>query len=67
MKFQAPEGVTALFCAGEAIVPDETGCFDAVESLTDQFTTHGCVPYVESEPAEKSRPRGSRGRIEKAS
>ena len=69
MKFQAPTGVTALSCAGEAILPDETGCFDAVETLIDELAAHGCVPLIESGPTtlEKSRSRGARNRVEKAS
>jgi hypothetical protein len=69
MKFQAPQGVTALFCAGEAIAPDGSGCFDAAENLTDQLAAHGCAPIGEAEPAvvERSRARGSRVRVEKVS
>ena len=69
MKFQAPTGVTALSCAGEEISPDETGCFDAVETLIDELAAHGCVPLVEAGPStlEKLRSRGARNRVEKAS
>ncbi len=31
MKYQAPPGVTALFCAGAETTPDENGIFDAPE------------------------------------
>jgi hypothetical protein len=67
MKFQAPTSVTALFCADEAIAPDENGRFDAVETLAGELAAHGCVPYVEPAAMEKSRSRGNRIRVEKAS
>ena len=69
MKFQAPIGVTALSCAGEEISPDETGCFDAVETLIAELAAHGCVPISEAGPSalEKLRSRGGRNRVKKAS
>jgi len=71
MKFKAPAGVTALFCAGDTIAPDESGLFDAVESLADELAAHGCVLYVDSGPAApeksaESRSLGNRARVEKA-
>jgi hypothetical protein len=68
MKFQAPAGVTALFCAGETLIPDESGVFDADPSLDAALAAHGCVPRDEAAAPEKaeSRPRGTRARHEKA-
>jgi hypothetical protein len=71
MKFQAPAGVTALFSAGETMVPDKSGVFDADPSQVGALTAHGCVPRDETEPTppEKGaepRPRGNRARVEKA-
>lgn len=43
MKYRAPEGVTALSCAGETIAPDEAGVFEASEELSDELKAHGCV------------------------
>ena len=44
MKFQAPPGVTALSCAGEDIIPDAQGFFEAPENLASDLHAHGCVP-----------------------
>jgi hypothetical protein len=70
MKFQAPVGVTALFCSGETMIPDESGFFDAAPSLAEALAAHGCVPCDETKPAAQdkgaARPRGNRARIEKA-
>jgi hypothetical protein len=70
MKYQAPVGVTALFCAGEEISLDEQGAFEASALLAAELAAHGFVPAVASEgaAAEKSadtRPR-ARARAEKA-
>ena len=56
MKFQAPPGVAALSCAGEDIVPDAQGFFEAPENLASDLLGHGCVmaPPV----AEASRAKG---------
>jgi hypothetical protein len=43
MKYRAPEGVTALSCAGETIALDEAGVFEASEELADELKAHGCV------------------------
>ncbi|HUO54282.1 MAG TPA: hypothetical protein VMU18_06060 [Rhodoblastus sp.] len=48
MKYRAPEGVTALFCAGETILPDEAGIFDAGEELAAELAAHGCAVEAES-------------------
>jgi hypothetical protein len=68
MKFQAPVGVTGIFCAGEIITPDEVGGFEAAEFLAAELAAHGCVPAAESAEADKggeARPR-VRARAEKA-
>ncbi len=70
MKYQAPVGVTAIFCAGEVITPDENGGFEAAEFLLVELAAHGCVFAAVSEAklAEKNgetRPR-ARTRAEKA-
>ncbi|MGO9390652.1 hypothetical protein [Rhodoblastus sp.] len=70
MKYQAPVGVTAIFCAGEVITPDEDGRFEAAELLLGELAAHGCVFAAPSEAklTEKSgemRPR-ARTRAEKA-
>ncbi|MGO8740065.1 hypothetical protein [Rhodoblastus sp.] len=69
MKYRAPEGVTALFCAGETIAPDEAGLFEAGEDLASELASHGCAAFVAQEPddeaAPKHPPRG-RPRSEKA-
>ncbi len=69
MKFQAPLGVTALSCAGEEIVPDALGCFEAAEKFASELQAHGCLPAPEprtEKPAETPRAQ-NRGRAEKAS
>jgi hypothetical protein len=71
MIFQAPAGVTALFSAGETMVPDESGLFDAAPSLARALAAHGCVPRGETEPSPlkkggESQARGNRARVEKA-
>ncbi|MCW2275052.1 hypothetical protein GJ654_10000 [Rhodoblastus acidophilus] len=50
MKFQAPPGVAALSCAGEEIIPDAQGYFDADEVLAGDLLAHGCVPAPAAEP-----------------
>jgi hypothetical protein len=44
MKFQAPPGVAALSCAGEEIIPDAQGFFEADEAFASDLLVHGCVP-----------------------
>ncbi len=61
MKYRAPEGVTALFCAGETFVPDGVGLFEAGDELIEQLAPHGCSVFVEPEPGAVSR-RPARGR-----
>ncbi len=46
MKYQAPVGVTAIFCAGEEISPDENGGFEAAEFMAVELEAHGCVALV---------------------
>jgi hypothetical protein len=70
MKYQAPVGLTAIFCAGEAFAPDENGGFDAAAGLAVELAAHGCVPAGDAgataeEKAGDSRPR-FRARAEKA-
>ena len=67
MKFQAPHGVTALFCAGEEIFPDARGCFEAAEILASELLAHGCIPEAQSQTQAESTPVKKRGRAEKAS
>ncbi len=63
MKYRAPEGVTALFCAGETFVPDGAGLFEAGGDLIEELAPHGCAVFVEREPGEESASRRpSRGR-----
>ncbi len=68
MKYQAPVGVTAIFCAGEEIAPDEDGGFEAAEFMAVELGAHGCVLAVEVAAAAgvKSRPRAKGVRVEKA-
>ncbi len=69
MKYRAPEGVTALFCAGESFVPDEAGLFEAGEDLAEELASHGCAIFAEQAPdreAASGRPARGRGRPEKA-
>jgi hypothetical protein len=49
MKYRAPEGVTALSCAGETIAPDKAGVFEAAGELADELSAHGCVAFSEGE------------------
>jgi hypothetical protein len=65
MKFQAPPGVTALSCAGEDIIPDAQGCFEAAENLADDLVAHGCVPAPPEADANTSRAKKQK-RAEKA-
>jgi hypothetical protein len=60
MKFQALPDVTALSCAGEDIVPDAQGLFEAAETLASDLLVHGCVPApadAESSPAKNRNKR----------
>jgi hypothetical protein len=69
MKYRAPEGVTALFCAGENIAPDEAGLFEAGEDLACELASHGCAVFIEQAPDRESvsgRPPRGRARPEKA-
>ncbi len=68
MKFQAPVGVTAIFCGGELVSLDENRCFDAAEILAVELAPHGCVALTEIAPEEKGAPSlpRSRARSEKA-
>ena len=71
MKYQAPVGVTAIFCAGEEILPDETGAFEVCEHFASELAAHGLIPPDESNLAATRsfgdvRPR-ARARAEKAS
>jgi hypothetical protein len=50
MKFQAPPGVAALSCAGEDIIPDAQGRFEAADHLASDLLTHGCVPAPQPDP-----------------
>lgn len=60
MKYRAPLGVTALFCAGEVITPNEAGVFEAAESLAEELAAHGCVAISEHNE------RPARGRVRAA-
>ena len=63
MKYRAPEGVTALFCAGENMAPDEEGLFEAGENLACELASHGCAPFAAQERDDEAAPkRPSRGR-----
>ncbi len=69
MKYRAPEGVTALVCAGETFAPDEAGLFEAGEHLAEELAPHGCAIFVEPAPdreAASARPPRGRSRPEKA-
>ncbi|MGP0106665.1 hypothetical protein [Rhodoblastus sp.] len=69
MKYRAPEGVTALFCAGETIAPDVAGLFEAGAELASELASHGCAVFAEQEPdgeAASQRPARGRPRSEKA-
>ncbi|MCW2283367.1 hypothetical protein M2323_001219 [Rhodoblastus acidophilus] len=50
MKFQAPPGVTALSSAGEEIIPDAQGYFEADETRASALLAHGCIPAPDVEP-----------------
>jgi hypothetical protein len=61
MKYRAPDGVTALFCAGESIAPNEAGVFEAAEFLAPGLAAHGCVAVAEPEAGPtRGRSRGER-------
>jgi hypothetical protein len=63
MKYRAPEGVTALSCAGETFVPDGAGLFEAGENLAGELASHGCAIFVEQAPErEAASGRPPRGR-----
>ena len=49
MKYRAPEGVTALSCAGETIAPDEAGVFEASEELDRRIEGSWLRRIVESD------------------
>lgn len=70
MKYQAPVGVTAIFCAGVEISPDENGGFEAAEFMAVELEAHGCVVVVEIAAAAEQRaegwPRTARAGAEKA-
>jgi hypothetical protein len=68
MKYRAPEGVTALFCAGETFTPDEAGLFDASDALAAELAPHGCAipPRTPGDAAASERPARGRPRSEKA-
>ena len=69
MKYRAPEGVTALFCAGETFVPDQVSLFEAGDHLAEELAPHGCAIFVEPAPeseAASARPARGRSRSEKA-
>lgn len=70
MKFQAPVGLTAIYCAGATLAPDENGGFEAAEGLAVELAAHGCFPAGDAaataaEKAGEPRPR-ARVRTEKA-
>jgi len=71
MKYQAAVGVTAIFCAGEEILPDETGAFEAREHFASELAAHGLIPLAESNLAGTQRSGDARphtrARAEKAS
>ncbi|PPQ39861.1 hypothetical protein SAMN06265338_101739 [Rhodoblastus acidophilus] len=62
MKFQAPPGVAALSCAGENIVPDAQGFFEADEVFASDLLAHGCVPAPRraDPPASPAKPKNKR-------
>jgi hypothetical protein len=70
MKYRAPEGVTALSCAGESIVPNTLGIFEASEELAVELAAHGCVAVaVPDDVAGRSaeeRPARGRARADRA-
>ena len=66
MKFQAPREVTALSCAGEEIIPDAQGCFEAAETSSKDLRTHGCVAAPQTEPSAEPPRAKKRARFEKA-
>lgn len=67
MRYRAPEGVTALCCAGEAMTPDETGVFEAAAELSGELSAHGCVAVPDGvEPRTDERTARVRTRPRKA-
>lgn len=58
MKYRAPEGVTALSCAGESIAPNEVGHFEAAERFAAELAAHGCVAVPAPEGAAEKPARG---------
>ncbi|MBB4200695.1 hypothetical protein CCR94_01075 [Rhodoblastus sphagnicola] len=60
MKFQAPPGVTALSCAGEELIPDAQGNFEAAEGHASDLLAHGCVPAPAPCDAEAPRAKNKR-------
>ncbi|WP_298353978.1 hypothetical protein [Rhodoblastus sp.] len=68
MKYRAPEGVTALFCAGETFVPDQSGLFEAGDDLIEELAPHGCAAFAEPKPGDAAvfrRPARGRSRCER--
>lgn len=71
MKYRAPQGVTALCCAGESIVPDALGIFEASEELVVELVAHGCVAVaaldgVAAYRGAEERPARGRARVDRA-
>lgn len=64
MKYRAPEGVTAVFLAGEIVMPDEAGFFEAGAEAAEELAAHGCVAATgDDEPASPpAADKSSRGR-----
>lgn len=70
MKYRAPEGVTAVFLAGEVVTPDQAGFFEAGTEAAEELAAHGCVAAMDdderaSAPATDKSSR-ARSRVEKA-
>ena len=70
MRYRAPEGVTAVFLAGEVVTPDQAGFFEAGAEAAEELAAHGCVAVTgddepTSAPAADKSSRG-RSRVEKA-
>ena len=66
MKYRAPEGVTALFCAGQSILPDDAGCFEADAFLAPDLAAHGCAQLAGSEPVSNKAPSDKPARVIRA-
>jgi len=60
MKFQAPPQVSALSCAGEDIMPDAQGFFEAPEAYANDLLPHGCVPAPATTEADTSPAKNKR-------